>query len=201
LILGTNNAAQLTITNAGAVGIGTLSPASRLTVLGDIQVGTSGTNGCLKNFSGGLIAGSCSSDGALKAVVGDVTRVLERLTNLQLVRFRWNATAEKIYHDKAGALNTGFIAQSVEVQFPELVSIDTHGYRQLDYTTLILYGLEATKELAARIKSQESEIAALRGQVSQEASNNARLNARLARIEAVLARYSLVVASDLRVTR
>ena len=42
----------------GNVGIGTSAPADKLDVDGDIRVGTSGTNGCLKNNNGGVITGN-----------------------------------------------------------------------------------------------------------------------------------------------
>ena len=42
------------------------SRMTSLQVFGDIRVGTSGTNGCLKNFAGTGIIGTCSSDRRLK---------------------------------------------------------------------------------------------------------------------------------------
>ena len=141
------NAVVLHLDASGAVGIGTTSPAVKLAVVGDIRTGTSGTNGCIQNFAGTALSGTCSSDAALKSVTGTVSGVLDKLANLQLVHFYWNKTAATVYRNATTVLNTGFIAQSVERQFPELVSLDVHGYRQLDYTTLSLYGLEAIKEL------------------------------------------------------
>lgn len=131
----------------GYVGIGTASPATTLQVVGDIRTGTSGTNGCVQNFAGTALAGTCSSDAALKTVTGNVSQVLDKLTNLNLVNFTWNQTAANVYDDAMNVTNTGFIAQDVQKQFPELVSTDSNGYLRLDYTTLSLYGLEAIKEM------------------------------------------------------
>ena len=159
---------------AGSVGIGTTMPAVALTVVGDIRTGTSGTNGCVQNFAGTALTGTCSSDAALKTVTGDVAGILDKIAELQLVHFRWNATAAAVYHDATDVTNTGFVAQEVETRFPELVSRDAHGYRQLNYATLSLYGLEAVKELKARndkqaseITRQEAEIIELRGRLDQ----------------------------------
>ncbi len=170
---------RLRILQTGNIGIGTATPARALTVVGDIRVGTSGTNGCLENFGGGNIVGTCSSDAALKNVVGDVTGVLGRIADLQLVKFRWNGTAAAIYRNSTTALNTGFIAQSVERQFPELVSFDVHGYRQLDYSSLSLYGLEAIKELKAENDRQSGEIAQLRARLALTDQRLAALEARI----------------------
>ncbi|MEI6280938.1 MAG: tail fiber domain-containing protein, partial [bacterium] len=142
------------VTIPGNVGIGTTNPsAAKLVVAGDIRTGTSGTNGCVQNFAGTAIAGVCSSDAALKTVTGNVTGVLNKLLNLDLVTYQWNQTAADVYHDSMSVTNTGYIAQQVEQQFPELVTLDSKGYRQLNYTTLSLYGLEAVKELNLNLNS------------------------------------------------
>lgn len=171
---------------AGSVGIGTSSPAVTLAVVGDIRVGTSGTNGCLQNFAGTALTGTCSSDAALKTIKGNVVGILDKFANLQLVDFYWNKTAANVYHNSTTALNTGFVAQAVEQQFPELVSIDSKGYRQIDYTTLSLYGLEAIKELKAandRLKTvndgQAQTIAELKSRLGDEDRRLSQLEARM----------------------
>lgn len=142
----------MTISGAN-IGIGTTDPsAAKLVVVGDIRTGTSGTNGCVQNFAGTAIAGTCSSDQRLKTVTGNVGSVLDRLTQLDLVTYHWNQTAADLYHNNQDATNTGYLAQQVQAQFPELVSTDSNGYEQLNYTTLSLYGLEAIKELYAKIQ-------------------------------------------------
>src|SRR5207249_5013252 len=67
----------------GSVGIGTTAPLDRLHVVGDIRVGTSGTNGCLKNNNGGTITGTCSSDLRFKRDLVPFGQVLNKLTRLQ----------------------------------------------------------------------------------------------------------------------
>jgi len=163
----TNTAERMRIDSAGNVGIGATGPAVKLQVVGDIRVGTSGTNGCIQQFAGTALTGTCSSDERLKTVTGRVSGVLDRLTSLNLVNFHWNETAARIYKYSTEAKNTGFTAQSVQGTFPELVSMDEHGYKLLDYTTLQLYGLEAIKELKATSDNQAAEIETLQRQVSE----------------------------------
>ncbi len=150
MLFGTNGIERMRIDPTGNVGIGNLTPATALQVAGDIRVGTSGTNGCLQNFAGTALAGTCSSDQRLKTVTGNVTNVLDRISSLQLMNFNWNDLAASLYHNATTTENTGFMAQSVQQVFPELVSTDAKGYERLDYTTLGLYGLEAIKELNQR---------------------------------------------------
>lgn len=157
----------LAVTTSGSVGIGTASPAVTLAVVGNIRVGTSGTNGCVQNFAGTALTGTCSSDARLKTVSGTVDNVLDGLSRLRLVRFYWNKTAASLYHNATTVLNTGYIAQSVEQQFPELVSRDQNGYRQIDYTDLSLYGLEAINELKRRNDEQAAQITILRKRLDE----------------------------------
>lgn len=167
------------VTSSGSLGVGTTSPATKLAVVGDIRVGTSGTNGCVQNFAGTALTGTCSSDAALKTVVGNVPQLLGKFGKLKLVQFRWNKKAYEIYRYSTSALNTGLIAQAVELQFPELVSTDSKGFRQIDYTTLSLYGLQATIELnrakdlqTELLQRQGKELADLKAAISMLQSAN-----------------------------
>jgi hypothetical protein len=163
------------------VGIGTISPDTTLQVVGDIKVGTSGTNGCLKNYAGTGIAGTCSSDARLKTNVQPFGRVLGRVARLQPVRYAWKVDAFPEYHFGEG-VSSGLIAQDVEQVFPEMVSTDERGYKMVNYSELPYLTLQAVKELKAendalkaRSERLETENDALKAQVAAIAERLARL--------------------------
>jgi len=61
----------------------------------------------------------------------------------------------------------GVIAQEVEKVFPELVTTDEQGRKKVEYEGLIAPLIAAVKELDERVRSLETEIAALRGMQQQ----------------------------------
>lgn len=144
------------LTNAGNMIIGSVdTPTDRLHVIGDVRVGTASTNGCLKDFSGGTITGTCSSDERLKTNIADVGTVLDRFTEIQLVTYDWNNLAQQ----RGFVGNTsqlGVLAQNVETYFPELVVTDSDGYKQVNYARLQLLSIQAIKELDIKIEAIES---------------------------------------------
>ena len=145
------------------VGVGVVTPLDRLQVAGDVRVGTAGTNGCLKNFSGGMIIGSCSSDIRFKRDVTAFEPSLDRVAALRPVHHFWRAEAfpEKGFGpDRA----YGLIAQEVEAVLPELVTTDALGYRAVDYSKLPLLAIQAIKELKEKNDTLEQRLAALEDQ-------------------------------------
>jgi hypothetical protein len=142
------------------VGIGTSAPNTTLQVVGDIRVGTSGTNGCLMDFGGGAIAGSCSSDARLKRDVRPFGPVLGRVARLQPVHFTWRTEEFPEYHFGTG-LNSGLIAQDVEKVFPELVGDDGRGHKTVNYSEVPLVTLQAVRELTAENEVLKAQLAAL----------------------------------------
>ena len=92
----TEDAAHMVIMPDGNVGIGTFDGApptitDKLQVFGDIRVGTTDTNGCLRNFAGTGIAGSCSSDRRFKKDITPFSHVLDQITALQPVHYFWRS--------------------------------------------------------------------------------------------------------------
>jgi hypothetical protein len=63
----------------GNLGVGTAAPALKAQILGDIRIGASGVLGCVQNFSGTALAGTCSSDLRLKKNIQPFSPVLEKL--------------------------------------------------------------------------------------------------------------------------
>ena len=158
-----NDVTKFIIDKDGKVGIGTSTlSTSILTVAGDIRVGTTGTNGCLKDFSGGTIAGTgCVSDENLKTNIVDINNILSKIVDLRVVNYNWNQLASNIYGNHMGPTQTGYLAQNVESVFPELVHINQEGYKEVNYTGLGLYAVEGVKELSIITNQASSSIFAL----------------------------------------
>jgi hypothetical protein len=163
--LGTNvQVFSMALNPFGMLGVGTVNPVDRLQVVGDIRVGTSGTNGCVKNFGGTGIIGTCSSDRRLKRDITPFSPVLNQLTALQPVHYFWRA-AEFPERHFGDAQAYGLIAQDVETVLPELVVTDEDGFKAVDYSKLPLLTIQAVKEL-----KQENDRVRLRNeQLSEEA--------------------------------
>lgn len=151
--------------NVGIPSAGT----DKLNVVGDIRVGTTGSNGCLNNFSGTAIAGSCSSDSRLKKDITPLTNALEKVVELTPSFYSWRADEFPGYaFGKETQL--GLIAQDVEQVLPNLVGGDANGYKTVSY------GVELQMYIIQAIKEQQLQITALQEQ-------NAELAARLAALE------------------
>ena len=134
------------------VGIGTSTPLDKLQVFGDIRVGTTGSNGCIKNYAGTGLTGTCSSDERLKGNIVDFSEgYLDKLINLRVISYNWNDTAKDLNKVDTSVTNYGLLAQNVEQNFPELVSTDSNGYKQVDYSRLPLYLLKSIQELSKKV--------------------------------------------------
>ena len=160
--------AQMSILPNGNVGIGTpRNPVSglptatdKLQVVGDIRVGTTGTNGCIKDFSGTGIVGTCSSDRRLKKNITPFGPTLDKVTALQPVHYFWRVREFPGRHfgDSQAA---GLIAQEVERVLPELVETDSDGYKAVNYSQLPLLTIQAVKELKAENDALKQRVAEL----------------------------------------
>jgi len=102
--------------------------------------------------SGNVLGGTCKSDVRLKKNIQPFAHVLERVSRLQPVSFNWRAeeysnelTRSQLSTGKA----SGLIAQDVEKVFPEMVSIDKQGFKQVNYSELPYLMLQAIRELKA----------------------------------------------------
>jgi hypothetical protein len=177
-VVGANNALVLGGTlgspNAVMVGIGTPTPVDTLQVEGDIRVGTSGSNGCVKDFGGGMIAGTaCSSDVRLKTNIQPFSPVLNRLVQLQPVHFNWRVAEYPEYHFGPGT-NSGLIAQEVEKVFPELVTVDARGFRMVNYSALPYLMLQAMRELKAENDALRAQIESQGKRINSRKDNEVR---------------------------
>lgn len=89
------------------------------------------------------IAGTLTqnSDRRLKTNLDKVQNSGTKLAQLQAYHYNWIAT------DSDPNLQTGLIAQEVQMQFPELVNEGENGYLSVNYIGLIPHLIEANKEL------------------------------------------------------
>jgi len=144
--------ARFMMNSSGNVGIGTTTPADLLQVFGDVRLGTTGTNGCIKNFAGTGITGTCSSDERLKTNVVNLSDdYLDRMNKLNVITYNWNESANTLNKVDTSVTNYGLLAQNVEQFFPELVTVDSNGYKQVDYSRLPLYLLKSFQELTKKV--------------------------------------------------
>ncbi len=148
LVLGSTNGVN-GATNTTDVGIGITAPARRLDVNGIIRVGsTTGTNGCIENREGTVIAGVCSSDLRFKKNITPFGSVLNNFSKLRPVNYFWRS--DEFTDQRFGTKQSyGLIAQEVEEIFPELVSTDEKGFKAINYSKLPLYTIQAVNELKA----------------------------------------------------
>jgi hypothetical protein len=127
----------------GNVGIGNISPTTKLYVNGDITANSvSGT-----------------SDSRFKTNIRPVTNALDKVKALQGVYFNWN---QKTFPEKEfGAQDElGFIAQEVEKIVPEIVVKEKtkEEYRSVKYDKLVALLVEAIKEQQKQIEKLQVKV-------------------------------------------
>ena len=180
---------RINVNSAGNVGLGTSTPNTKLQVIGDIRVGTSSTNGCIQRFDGTALTGTCSSDEDLKTDItalsssADSRTYLEGITSLTPVTYSWNEIAAELYKNDTSTQATGLIAQDVELVFPELVSLDDKGYRQVDFTAFTFYIIQAMKEFYADFLVLKDTVLGHDDRIEVLEDENELLKARLESIE------------------
>ena len=170
--LGSNEgAASLAIMPDGNVGIGTFNAiptiADKLQVFGDIRVGTTGTNGCVKNFAGTGIDRHVLLRSPLQErhhAVRAGARSAHRAAAGALLLARRRSFPQRHF---GNAKNYGLIAQDVEQVLPELVETDGDGYKAVDYSKLPLLTIQAVKELKAENDARKAENDALKQHVAE----------------------------------
>jgi hypothetical protein len=193
----------MSILPSGFVGIGTpadafgvLTATDRLQVFGDIRLGDTGTNGCIKNLAGTGIVGTCSSDRRLKKNITPFAPALDKVAALQPVNYFWRASEFPNRHF-GNSRAYGLIAQDVEQVLPELVVTDGDGYKAVDYSQLPLLTIQAVKEL-------KTENDALKHRVAGLSTDNERLAQRVAEIDPLkqrVAELERMMAAMLAATR
>ena len=156
-------AERMRISSSGNVGIGTVAPAEKLHVMGNICA------------TGSI--GSCSDERYKKSIAG-LEGALEKLRSLRGVSYRWKHEEfpDLSFSDKP---QIGFLAQEVEAVVPEVVSQGADGFYSVDYGKLTVLLTEAVKEQDEQFNSISRENAALHHEVEA-------LELRLRRLEELL---------------
>ena len=172
---GTTGTSGQVLTSNGTVGSpywSTISAGGTVTVVDDTSTNgtryiafanqTSGTlssayvdsTGLTFNPSTGTVAAaifSATSDERLKSDIKIVGDPVEMIKSLKGVNFTYAASNTR---------SIGVIAQDVELQMPELVDINSEGYRQVNYNGIIGVLIEA-------VKQQQKEIDGLKQMVER----------------------------------
>ena len=141
----------LTLTSAGRVGIGTLSPSYKLHVNGSVAGVGNYVN---------------ASDMRYKQNIATFENALEAILNLRGVTFDWNKESFKEMNFGDGK-QVGFIAQEVEKVLPELVTTDDKGYKSVAYANVVPVLVEAIKTQQKQRVADKVEIAELKKRVEQ----------------------------------
>ncbi len=124
-----NDTEKMRINPDGNVGIGTTSPANKLTVAGDV----------------GAVSFIYTSDRNLKKNVKTLNDSLEKIMKLRGVSFNWKDNNNP---------GIGLIAQEVEKVFPELVN-GGDGLKGVQYGNLVAPLIEAVKAQQQEIEAQK----------------------------------------------
>jgi len=129
------------VKNSGNVGIGTVSPATKLHVMGDIT-----TN-----------ATTIPSDARFKTNVVPLTGILGKLDQVRAISYTHSALYESLGYPTNGQRELGVIGQELEAVFPELVrKLGQEAYLSVDYSRLTVVLLEAIKELKALVDTHQA---------------------------------------------
>ena len=150
---GANNIPEIrmTIDQSGNVGMGTSNPGYKLDVSGTINI----ASGSALAFGGTSVctAAGCtsSSDERLKENIKPFEFDLHKLLSLKGVEYDWKNKLK--YGDKH---QIGFIAQKLEVVYPEVVYTDKNtGLKSVAYGHLVVPIIEAVKSIYSRLSALE----------------------------------------------
>jgi len=95
-----------------------------------------------------------NSDARLKKNIIPLSNSLDKIGKLNGYNYHWKDST------RDQQLQTGLLAQEMEILMPELVNADSAGIKSVNYTGLIPYLIEA-------IKAQQQQIEVLKNEVTE----------------------------------
>jgi hypothetical protein len=111
------------------------------------------------------------SDARFKQNISPVSGSLDIVRKIEPVRFDYKCSEFEDYKfSKKGQI--GFIAQDLEDKLPELVELDSKGFRHVNYAQMTPILTQAIQELSAKVDSQEQTIQKLVGIIAQLTNTN-----------------------------
>jgi hypothetical protein len=107
----------------------------------------------------GAFAWTSTSDERTKDITNELSNVLEKLSGIRCVRFRYKTDCEKDMYGRCQYERDriGFIAQDVQSAFPEAVHISA-GLLGLTYQDMIVVNTAALKELMVDVKELRARV-------------------------------------------
>lgn len=170
-----SNGKQLLTANleTGNLAIGGEAGTDKLTVYGNLRIGTTETLGCIKDSSGVGIAGACATSSDIASNTNELGNILDKLKQLKPVRYSLTEQ-NKIRYGVDAAEQIGLLAENVESVFPSLVGKDEFGNKTVNY------GVELQTYLLKAILEQDEKLSLLGVQTNDaiaKLNNNSNLGA------------------------
>lgn len=163
----------MTLQQNGNVGIGTATPAQRLTVNGNVLANNVAVPSSIR----------------FKDHVAVMDDALASLMKLEGVRFDWKPEWAK---ERPGREHDiGFVAEDVQKVFPEIVFRDAGGaVVGMDYSRLTAVAVQAIKQQQAQRDADKKELERLAGENVEKQKEIDELRTRLEKLEAAIAERS-----------
>jgi hypothetical protein len=108
----------------------------------------------------------------LKKNVKPLENISQKIIDMRGVKFDWleNIPQLNSYDPKQHYLikgkSIGFIAQEIELLFPDLILEDRYGYKNIQYDILVTVGVAGLKENQERINLLKNKIKPLKSLIS-----------------------------------
>lgn len=133
-------------------------------VLTGLQTAT-GDGLCIDSSDNVIKCSGTPSDRRLKKNISNLSEVLPKVLQAQGVRYDLLKEEESA---PGKGKNIGFIAQDLEVLFPEVVKTDANGIKSVDYEKMTAVLVESTKEQQKQIDALKAEVEELKALIKEK---------------------------------